>query len=76
MPLINTTFTPNKSECVPTAIINDQVLQGIPHDPKARQLGLDCGSAGLFSNMRDLITLRSRLSRSKKKCPSLQSRHC
>ena len=56
MPLINTTFTPNKSECVPTAIINDQVLQGIPHDPKARQLGLDCGSAGLFSNMRDLIT--------------------
>lgn len=56
MPLQNTTFTPDKKDCIPTAIVNGQVLQGIPHDPKARQLGLDCGSAGLFSNMRDLIT--------------------
>lgn len=56
MPLTNTTFSPKKEECVPTAIVNGHVLQGIPHDPKARQLGADCGSAGLFSNMRDLIT--------------------
>lgn len=45
-----------KEDCVPTAIVDGTVLQGIPHDPKARQLGSDCGSAGLFSNMRDLVT--------------------
>ena len=56
MPLTNTTFSPKKDECVPTALVNGKVLQGIPHDPKARQLGSDCGSAGLFSNMNDLIT--------------------
>ncbi|GAA0192341.1 serine hydrolase domain-containing protein [Lactobacillus kefiranofaciens] len=56
MPLENTTFAPQKDDCIPTAILDGQVLQGIPHDPKARQLKADCGSAGLFSNMRDLIT--------------------
>lgn len=56
MPLVNTTFSPKKEDCVPTAIVDGTVLQGIPHDPKARQLSSDCGSAGLFSNMRDLIT--------------------
>ena len=76
MPLINTTFTPNKSECVPTAIINDQVLQGIPHDPKARQLGLDCGSSRSIFKYARFNYFQSRLSRSKKKYPSLQSRHC
>lgn len=48
MPLENTTFAPQKDDCIPTAILDGQVLQGIPHDPKARQLKADCGSAGLF----------------------------
>ncbi|WEV71477.1 serine hydrolase [Lactobacillus sp. ESL0785] len=55
--LTETTFKPSKSSCVPTALYNGQVLQGIPHDPKARQLGSDCGSAGLFSTMADLIKI-------------------
>ncbi|WP_278340865.1 serine hydrolase domain-containing protein [Lactobacillus acetotolerans] len=57
MGLKHTTFHPKKADCVPTAIINGHVLQGIPHDPKARQLGSDCGSAGLFSTMDDLIAI-------------------
>lgn len=57
MRLKHTTFSPIPSSCVPTALVNDQVLQGIAHDPKARQLGKDCGSAGLFSNMSDLIQI-------------------
>ena len=57
MGLTHTTFHPIKKDCVPTAIVNGEVLQGIPHDPKARQLGNDCGSAGLFSSMGDLIKL-------------------
>ncbi len=55
MNLTHTTFHPDPSLCVPTAILNGKVLCGIPHDPKARQLGSDCGSAGLFSNLADLI---------------------
>ena len=55
--LKNTTFTPEKDLCVPTAVYQGRVLQGIPHDPKARQLGSDCGSAGLFSSMNDLVKL-------------------
>jgi CubicO group peptidase (beta-lactamase class C family) len=57
MNLTNTTFHPTKSACVPTALFNGEVLQGIPHDPKARQLGNDCGSAGLFSTLNDLIKI-------------------
>lgn len=57
MGLTHTTFHPNPVDCVPTSIVNGKVLQGIPHDPKARQLGEDCGSAGLFSNMDDLIKI-------------------
>ena len=55
--LKNTTFRPEKELCVPTAVYQGRVLQGIPHDPKARQLGSDCGSAGLFSSMNDLVKL-------------------
>lgn len=55
MNLKHTTFSPVSENCVPTAIVNGSVLQGIPHDPKARQVGADCGSAGLFSSMADLI---------------------
>ncbi|MCX8725281.1 serine hydrolase domain-containing protein [Lactobacillus sp. B4007] len=57
MDLPDTTFSPVKNNCVPTVWLNDQLLQGVPHDPKARQLGSDCGSAGLFSSMLDLIKI-------------------
>lgn len=55
--LKQTTFHPQQNNCIPTAIVDGQVLQGIAHDPKARQLGADCGSAGLFSSMGDLIKI-------------------
>lgn len=57
MDLPDTTFSPVKSNCVPTVWLNNQLLQGVPHDPKARQLGNDCGSAGLFSSLLDLIKI-------------------
>lgn len=56
-PLKATSYHPVKKECVPTAFVGDQVLQGRVHDPKGWQLGAQCGSAGLFSNMTDLIAL-------------------
>lgn len=56
--LKGTTFQPNAKECVPTALTQEgELLQGIVHDPKARILGKDCGSAGMFSNMHDLIKM-------------------
>lgn len=55
--LKNTTFNPSATDCVPTELINDHVLKGIVHDPKARQLRGRCGSAGLFSNIDDLIKM-------------------
>ena len=56
--LKNTTFKPIKKECVPTALLsNGEILQGVVHDPKARTLGNRCGSAGLFSNIHDLIKI-------------------
>lgn len=56
--LKNTTFSPVASDCIPTAMLsNGKILQGIVHDPKARVLGKDCGSAGMFSNMNDLIKM-------------------
>lgn len=55
MPLKNTNFNPVKERCVPTALVDGHLLQGVVHDPKARQLGSECGSAGLFSNLEDLL---------------------
>ncbi|RMC46252.1 serine hydrolase [Lactobacillus sp. ESL0230] len=57
MGLKETGFMPDKNLCVPTALVKDKILQGIPHDPKARQLGQDCGSAGLFSTLNDLVKI-------------------
>lgn len=52
------TFSPEPAECIPTAMMpNGQILQGIVHDPKARILGKDCGSAGLFGSLDALITM-------------------
>ncbi|QNQ82504.1 serine hydrolase domain-containing protein [Lactobacillus sp. PV012] len=56
--LENTTFTPPSPQSIPTAFNEKgEVLQGIVHDPKARILGKDCGSAGLFSTLDDLLEL-------------------
>ncbi|TPR13458.1 serine hydrolase domain-containing protein [Apilactobacillus timberlakei] len=53
----NSSFAPkDKDKCVPTVYDEKKgLLQGSVHDPKAQILGTDCGSAGLFSNMDDLI---------------------
>lgn len=56
-PLKVTSYHPIKKNCVPTAFVGNQILQGTVHDPKGRQLVVQCGSAGLFSNMADLIAL-------------------
>lgn len=56
--LKETMFRPQACDCVPTAFTEQgRLLQGIVHDPKARVLGKDCGSAGLFSNLEDLIKM-------------------
>ncbi|GHV97534.1 esterase [Lactobacillus nasalidis] len=55
--LTETTFAPPKDECVPTELVDGQVIQGIVHDPKGQQLGRRCGSAGLFSTMSDLVKI-------------------
>lgn len=50
------TFTPEKKRCVPTELTETRgLIQGEVHDPKAFILGEHCGSAGLFSNLADLI---------------------
>ncbi|WP_105957121.1 serine hydrolase domain-containing protein [Apilactobacillus quenuiae] len=57
MHMNNSSFAPkDKNKCVPTVYDEKKgLLRGSVHDPKARVLGEDCGSAGLFSNMDDLI---------------------
>lgn len=52
----NSTFAPPKKQCVPTELTATRgLIQGEVHDPKAFILGEHCGSAGLFSNLADLI---------------------
>lgn len=52
----NSTFAPPKQQCVPTELTATRgLIQGEVHDPKAFILGKHCGSAGLFSNLADLI---------------------
>ncbi|XIF20441.1 MAG: class A beta-lactamase-related serine hydrolase [Acetilactobacillus jinshanensis] len=49
-------FNPvDKQRCVPTEVMKGHLLKGVPDDPKAQILGPDCGSAGLFSTVGDLI---------------------
>ncbi|WP_416353062.1 serine hydrolase domain-containing protein [Agrilactobacillus fermenti] len=54
--LNNTTFAPDPRLAIPTTY-DDQtgLLRGIVHDPKARILGSHCASAGLFSNLADVV---------------------
>ncbi|MBW1605852.1 serine hydrolase [Lactobacillus sp. Sy-1] len=50
------TFTPRPEDCVATEqLANGEILQGQVDDPKAQVLGRECGSAGLFATMDDLI---------------------
>ncbi|WP_125769737.1 serine hydrolase domain-containing protein [Companilactobacillus furfuricola] len=53
--LEDTTFEPVESRCIPTYKLNGSFLTGIPNDPKARQLGAQCGSAGMFSTLSDVM---------------------
>lgn len=54
--MTDSSFKPlDKKRCVPTEINSQGLLRGIADDPKAEILGADCGSAGLFSTLNDLI---------------------
>ncbi|MFC6323490.1 serine hydrolase domain-containing protein [Companilactobacillus baiquanensis] len=53
--LEDATFDPEVSRCTPTYEVNGKMLVGIPNDPKARQLGKHCGSAGMFDNLIDVM---------------------
>ncbi|WP_338214578.1 serine hydrolase domain-containing protein [Companilactobacillus muriivasis] len=53
--LKDATFEPDPGRCVPTYEVNGQMLQGIANDPKARQLGKHCGSAGMFATLDDVM---------------------
>lgn len=53
--LTDATFTPDPSKCVPTYSVNGKMLCGVPNDPKARQLGKHCGSAGMFATLDDVM---------------------
>ena len=52
----NTTFQPSKYISVPTEITNKRgLIKGVVHDPKAYILKQNCASAGMFSNINDII---------------------
>ncbi len=53
--LTSATFDPEPSRCVPTYPVDGQMLYGIANDPKARQLGKHCGSAGMFATLDDVM---------------------
>lgn len=53
--LEDATFEPEPDRCVPTYPVDGKMLYGIPNDPKARQLGKRCGSAGMFATLDDVL---------------------
>lgn len=55
--LKHATFVPDQiNNVVPTELIPGKgLIHGTVHDPKARILGADCGSAGLFATLDDLV---------------------
>lgn len=55
--LNHATFSPQQiNNVVPTELIPGKgLIHGTVHDPKAQILGADCGSAGLFASLDDLI---------------------
>jgi CubicO group peptidase (beta-lactamase class C family) len=53
----HTLFNPPESlhaRCVPTEVVDGELLRGVVHDPRARLLGGVAGHAGLFSTADDL----------------------
>ncbi|ANZ58381.1 serine hydrolase domain-containing protein [Fructilactobacillus lindneri] len=54
--MIDSTFHPDARRTVPTTYDETTGMNrvGKVHDPKAQVLGSDCGSAGLFSSLRDM----------------------
>lgn len=59
-----TTFFPTKELCVPTEIVDGEVVQGIPHDESARVFARarrTVGHAGLFSAAPDLLQFAEHL---------------
>ncbi|KRN97686.1 serine hydrolase domain-containing protein [Companilactobacillus kimchiensis] len=53
--LKDATFNPEVSRCVPTYVVDGKMLVGVANDPKARQLGKHCGSAGMFATLDDVM---------------------
>ncbi len=56
--MIDTSYHPNKSRCVPTELREDHVyqgyLQGLVHDEKSFAMGGLAGHAGVFSTAKDI----------------------
>jgi len=65
--LKDATFEPDPKRCVPTYEVAGQMLQGIANDPKARQLGKHCGSAGMFATLDDVMKFAQDMLKSDKK---------
>lgn len=65
--LKDATFEPDPKRCVPTYEVNGEMLQGIANDPKARQLGKHCGSAGMFATLDDVMQFAKDMLKSDKK---------
>lgn len=54
--LPSATFQPDPAQCIPTTYSRQRgLLQGVVHDPKAQVLGAQCGSAGMFASVTDLV---------------------
>ncbi|KRK64587.1 Beta-lactamase class C related penicillin binding protein [Companilactobacillus tucceti DSM 20183] len=65
--LEDATFKPQIDLCTPTYKVDGKMLVGIPNDPKARQLGEHCGSAGMFDNLVDVMQFAKGMLQSKYK---------
>lgn len=65
--LRNATFEPDPNLCVPTYSVNGRILLGVANDPKARQLGKRCGSAGMFATLDDVLKFASDMLKPNKK---------
>lgn len=49
-------FNPDVKNCVPTEIQAQRgLIRGVAHDPKAYILGAECGCAGMFATLDDLL---------------------
>lgn len=54
--MTSTTFYPDIQNSVPTELQEQRgLIRGVAHDPKAYILGAECGCAGMFSTLDDLL---------------------